>query len=164
MKLGDYKNIVGIAWSSSAGEDAFSFINTAVGINHNDNGKEIEKIQQVLDKLQKAVANLDADYEPIYLAQSTKAIKQSTKEETKSPTLAQIIAQNSGALMAKSYSEAFKAVAKETQTENFDILKMPYIAEAIKNPTVENAQKIVDAYSVALKNAKALEQTMNSKN
>ncbi|MCF7560246.1 hypothetical protein L3X39_06305 [Sabulilitoribacter multivorans] len=47
----DVKNIVGVAWEASDNEYGYNLINTAVGINNNDNSPIVEKLEkQVLDQ------------------------------------------------------------------------------------------------------------------
>ncbi|WP_422107837.1 hypothetical protein [Winogradskyella sp.] len=42
----DIKNIVGVAWESSANHLGFKYINVAVGINNNDNSPIVEKLEK----------------------------------------------------------------------------------------------------------------------
>ncbi|MFD2727185.1 hypothetical protein [Hyunsoonleella rubra] len=49
----DVKNIVGVAWESSISNLSYNLINTAVGINNNDNSPIVQKLeQQVLEQKQ----------------------------------------------------------------------------------------------------------------
>jgi len=51
----DIKNIVGIAWESSDDPVGYNLINTAVGINNNDNNIIVEKLQNQVDDQKKEI-------------------------------------------------------------------------------------------------------------
>lgn len=58
--LKDIKNIVGVAWESSDEQFSYNLINTAVGINNNDNNLIVEKLQnQVFEQRQEIEALKD---------------------------------------------------------------------------------------------------------
>lgn len=54
----DIKNIVGIAWDSSNDQFGYHLINTAVGINNNDNNVIVEKLQNQVSVQQKEIETL----------------------------------------------------------------------------------------------------------
>ncbi|WP_406684091.1 hypothetical protein N1F78_15580 [Seonamhaeicola sp. MEBiC1930] len=55
----DIKNIVGVAWEASENEFGFNLINTAVGINNNDNSPIVEKLEKQVLEQQKQLKDLD---------------------------------------------------------------------------------------------------------
>lgn len=63
MKARDFKRIVGIAWEASDGKEVFKLVNSAIGLNQNDTGKLIEEMQLVINEMQKAIQQLNPNYE-----------------------------------------------------------------------------------------------------
>lgn len=55
----DVKNIVGVAWEASENELSYNLINTAVGINNNDNNPIVEKLEKQVFEQQKQLNNLN---------------------------------------------------------------------------------------------------------
>ena len=64
MRTGDYARIIGVAWSEYDGDELFSYINTAVGLNTNDLVGVVEQMQQVMNEMQRAIAATNPDYNP----------------------------------------------------------------------------------------------------
>lgn len=58
MTSKNIKNIVGVAWEASDNQFGFNFINTAVGINTNDNNVIVEKLQDEISEQQKEIETL----------------------------------------------------------------------------------------------------------
>lgn len=59
------KNIVGVAWSENNELYTLKMINTAVGVNRNDSGLIIEKLQDKINEQDKEIANLQSQIEDI---------------------------------------------------------------------------------------------------
>ncbi len=64
MKARDFKRIIGVAWEASDGLDFVKMIKTAVGLNQNDTGALIEQMQSVINHMQKALAEVNPNYQP----------------------------------------------------------------------------------------------------
>jgi carbonic anhydrase/acetyltransferase-like protein (isoleucine patch superfamily) len=64
MKARDFKRIIGVAWEESDGKEYVKLINTAVGLNQNDTGTLIEQMQAVINGMQKALAEVNPNYQP----------------------------------------------------------------------------------------------------
>ncbi len=78
MRPLDYQRIVGVAWEASSGADYFQLIKCAVGLNHNDMGRHIEQLQQVVNRMQLALREVHPDYEPFYFP-ATRATPMASK-------------------------------------------------------------------------------------
>lgn len=63
MKARDYQRIIGVAWEASDGSEFFKLVNTAVGLNQNDTGKMIEELQMVVNQMQKALQEVNPEYQ-----------------------------------------------------------------------------------------------------
>lgn len=55
----DVKNIVGVAWEASDNKFGYNLINTAVGINNNDNNPIVEKLEEQVIEQQKQIKSLN---------------------------------------------------------------------------------------------------------
>ena len=64
MKARDYQRIIGVAWEAADGNEVFKLVNTAVGLNQNDTGKLIEEMQTVINQMQKALQEVNPNYQP----------------------------------------------------------------------------------------------------
>ncbi|MCA1764229.1 MAG: hypothetical protein LC664_14735 [Flavobacteriales bacterium] len=57
MRVGDYKDILGVAWQESS-SPAMSLINVAVGLNANDVSIQLQKQEERIDRLEAKVADI----------------------------------------------------------------------------------------------------------
>jgi hypothetical protein len=58
MKLSDFNQIVGVAWSASLAKEGFSIVNVAVGINSNDMSAQVADLQQELHSVKGELNNI----------------------------------------------------------------------------------------------------------
>lgn len=148
MNIGDYKRIIGVAWSSSEGKELFSYINTAVGINNNDLVGEIEQMQNLLNQMQLALAQVNPDYSPT-LFDTENHTTDIAGQYTKGKTLEnQLISQFGN----KPFSQIIKENKQVMMDNNFDFSLFPYLEEALDNPSKENLDRLVEYYTLVLDN------------
>lgn len=155
MRTNDYNRIIGVAWDEYQGNQLFSYINTAVGINSNDLTKEVNAMQIVMNGIQEALVQVNPNYEPTYFDVNAVSVDNNVKT-TKSLTLQQIMVQQYGLDELNSSEEAFKRVnqlMKEHDSNN-DLIQfsdLPYLEEVLTNPTTENINKYNEFYTNAVK-------------
>jgi len=58
MTARNIRNIVGVAWEASGDQYSYNLINTAVGINNNDNNAIVEKLQNQVSEQKKEIETL----------------------------------------------------------------------------------------------------------
>lgn len=155
MRINDYKRIIGVAWGAYQGNQLFSYINTAVGINSNDLTKEINAMQVMMNGMQDALVKVNPNYEPVYFDVNTVSVDNNVKT-TKSLTLQQIMVQKYGLDEQRSSKEAFEKVNELMKEHdlNSDLIKfsdLPYLEEVLTNPSPENINKYNEFYTNAVK-------------
>ncbi|WP_223033897.1 hypothetical protein [Hanstruepera marina] len=148
MNINDYKRIVGVAWAESIGDNVFSYVQTAIGINANDLTFQIEKMQVIMNMMQESLAKLDSGFKPQLFDVESEI---QPKEESKPATIQERIAEKTTSKNYTSLKEAIQQIEKDyIKQSGFDIMKLPYLQEVIDNPSRENAEKLVDYYNRVL--------------
>ncbi|HRF40734.1 MAG TPA: hypothetical protein PK198_18210, partial [Saprospiraceae bacterium] len=59
---GQYRQIVGVAWSATPAGSKLAYINMAIGLNNNDIAKLVEEQQNEIEKLNQEVTDLKNDF------------------------------------------------------------------------------------------------------
>lgn len=166
MKVNDYRQIIGVSWGEYNGNDIFSYVNTAVGINHNDLTQQISKMQVTLNSMQTALAEANPNFKPSYFdVEGLETLSQS--QTTKTQTLRQLAVAKYELEENASVQEALEQVTAlmlEHDAENsaFKFSDIPYLTEVLTNPTEDNIAKAKNAYAKAQKNIELLMQKRNN--
>ena len=160
MRVNDYKRIVGIAWDEYHGNELFSFINTAVGINTNDLVQEMVQMQVLLNKMQEALVQATPNYVPDYFDVETVSVSTNTKVTT-SKSIQELVLQqygidNNGTAKDKFAQLSSLMIQEDTKSEYFQFSQMPYLQEVLENPTEENVAAYNAYYTQALEKLKAM--------
>lgn len=149
MKTGDYARIIGVAWSDYEGEDLFSYINTAVGLNTNDLVGIVEQMQLVMNQMQETIAAMNPDYQPTFF-ETGSAIANVQDNQTKATALRdQLKVEFQGKALTQMIQEN-KSILEE---HNFDFSLFPLLEETLDNPTKENLDQLVIFYNAVLDRA-----------
>ena len=157
MKTGDYARIIGIAWSDYDGDDLFSFINTAVGLNTNDLVGVVEQMQQVINQMQIAIAETNKNYDPV-LFENNSAVPSVQNNQT---TAASLNDQLNIDFQGQSLEQIIKENKSILEEHNFDFSLFPLLEKTLDNPTKENLDQLVVFYSSVLENAKKMNPRNN---
>jgi hypothetical protein len=152
MKTGDYARIIGIAWSDYDGDDLFSYINTAVGLNTNDLVGVVEQMQQVMNQMQIALAETNKNYDPI-LYETNSGVPNVQSNQT---TVASLNDQLKIDFQGKSLEQIIKENKSILEEHNFDFSLFPLLEKTLDNPTKENLDELVIFYSSVLERAKRM--------
>jgi len=160
MRVNDYKRIVGVAWEEYHGQELFSFINTAVGINTNDLVQEIVNMQVVLNHMQEALLDVNPSFTPKYFDVETVSVSQNTKT-TKSKSLPELMAQQYGLDNVTDNKEKLSSLRslmeqKDLESPHFQFSDLPYLSEVLNNPTEENIVKYNAFYTQALERLQSI--------
>ncbi|MFX0556910.1 hypothetical protein ACOCEA_08930 [Maribacter sp. CXY002] len=162
MRTNDYKRIIGVAWDNYFGNELFSYINTAVGINSNDLVNVVSNMQAVMNRMQDALVAANPAYQPTYFDVETVTVDTNVKTTT-SRTMEQILMQQYGFDQQASTQEKFAKLRNMMQSKDignqvFKFSEMPYLENVLQNPTEENIKQYNDYYAKALENLSALVQ------
>lgn len=149
MKTGDYARIIGIAWSDYNGTDLYSYINTAVGLNTNDLVGVVEQMQQVINQMQKAIADTNPNYTPT-LFETNQPLASIQNNQTKVRSLNDQLKVD---FQGKSLTQIIQQNKSILEAHNFDFSLFPYLEETLDNPTKENLEKLTVYYSAVLDRA-----------
>ena len=160
MRLHDYKRIIGVAWDEYHGNELFSLINTAVGINTNDLSNELYGMQALLNQMQNALVAVNPNYTPNYFDVERVSVAVHEKT-TKSKTIGELIAQQYGLDASISNEEKMMELQtmmdqKDLENVHFKFSDMPYLKEVLNNPTEENIEKYTAFYGKALGHLQAV--------
>ena len=160
MRVNDYKRIVGVAWEEYHGQELFSFINTAVGINTNDLVQEIVNMQVVLNHMQEALLDVNPSFTPKYFDVETVSVSENTKT-TKSKSLPELMAQQYGLDNVTDNKEKLSSLRslmeqKDLESPHFQFSDLPYLSEVLNNPTEENIVKYNAFYTQALERLQSI--------
>ncbi|MEO9513319.1 MAG: hypothetical protein ABJN84_10815 [Flavobacteriaceae bacterium] len=160
MRINDYKRIIGVAWDAYHGDELFSYINTAVGINSNDLVQEISQMQMVMNTMQEAMVQSNPSYIPYYFDVETVSLS-NTAQTTRSKTMAQVVMQQYGIDGNLTALETFSEInnlmqADEMENSVFNFSKLPHLEEVLTNPTEENVKQYTAFYTSAAKRLREL--------
>lgn len=160
MRINDYQRIIGVAWEAYQGNELFSYINTAVGINQNDIAKEITAMQSVMNAMQTALVEANPNYRPTYFDVETVSMSNNVKT-TASKNLMQLVMDQYGLNIGKDREEVLADISslmkmEDTQNEYFKFSEMPYLLEMLADPSSETIEKYNQFYSNALKSLKSM--------
>ncbi|CAN0599661.1 unnamed protein product [Ectocarpus sp. 12 AP-2014] len=150
MRTNDYKRIIGVAWDEYQGNELFSFINTAVGINSNDLTKAVNDMQAIMNSMQEALVQVSPNYQPTYF--DVNRVSGSNNVQTsKSLTLEQIMAQQYGLDTDKTTKQIFEEInqlmkSEDKSSSHFNFSELPYLDEVLANPSEENIKKYTEFY------------------
>ncbi|NJB70010.1 hypothetical protein GGR42_000472 [Saonia flava] len=162
MRTNDYKRIIGVAWEEYYGNDLFSYINTAVGINTNDLVNVVSNMQQVMNRMQDALIAANPAYQPTYFDVETVTVDNNIKT-TKSKTMQQLLMEQYGFEQQATTEQKLgklKTIMQSKDVDNgvFKFSDMPYLQSVLENPTEENIKQYNDYYAKALENLTAMVQ------
>ncbi len=149
MKTGDYGRIIGVAWSDYQGDDLFSYINTAVGLNTNDLAGVVEQMQLVMNQMQEAIAASNPDYDPTYFDTNPSLAKVQDNQTVTSSLRDQLKVDFQG----KPLAQMIKENKSILEAHNFDFSLFPHLEETLDNPTKENLEKLATYYTAVLDHA-----------
>lgn len=165
MKINDYQRIIGVSWDEYQGNELFSYINTAVGINSNDLTGQIMAMQVTMNQMQLALAQVNPNYRPTYFDVDGVSVS-NDMGTTKAPAMKQLITAKYGLKEDATVQEAIQQVntlMKEHDMGNslFKFSDLPYLTEVLSNPTEENITEARKAYARAQKNIENLSKRIN---
>lgn len=154
MRINDYKRIIGVAWSEYHGNELFSYINTAVGINSNDMTRTVSEMQALINTMQQALTEVNPKYRPSYYDVNTVSVANNV-QTTKSRTLEQLMAGQYNIDITKKTQETFEEIndlmkAEDLNNEHFKFSDLPYLEKVLTDPSTEN----IEAYTNFYRNAK----------
>ena len=149
MKTGDYARIIGVAWSEYQGDDLFSYINTAVGLNTNDLVGVVEQMQLVMNQMQAAIAATNKDYNPTYF-ETNPALANAQNNQTQVPSIKDQLKVD---FQGKPLTQIIKENKSVLEDHDFDFSLFPFLEEALDNPTKENLDKLTIYYTAVLDHA-----------
>lgn len=160
MRINDYQRIIGVAWSEYHGNELFSYINTAVGINSNDLGRTVAEMQALMNSMQQALVAVNPDYRPKYYDVKTLSVAQNV-QSTKSRTLEQLMAEQYHIDITQSTQDAFADINALMKTEDgnnphFKFSELPYLEKVLTDPTPENVEEYTNFYRNARQRLTAL--------
>lgn len=150
MRINDYGRIIGVAWSEYHGNELFSYINTAVGINANDLTRTIAEMQALLNTMQQALVAVHPEFSPRYYDVNTVSVANNTKT-SKSRTLEELMAARYGIDMTQGSQETFLEIkelmqVEDDQNEHFKFTDLPYLEKVLTEPTEENIEQFTQFY------------------
>ena len=162
MRTNDYKRIIGVAWGDYYGNELFSYINTAVGINSNDLVQEINNMQVVMNRMQDALVTANPTYQPTYFDVETVTVDSNIKT-TKSKTMQQLLMEQHGLEQQVSATQKLATLktmmqSKDMDNDVFKFSDMPYLKDILENPNEENIKQYNEYYTKALENLSAMVQ------
>ncbi|GGG45715.1 hypothetical protein GCM10011414_14130 [Croceivirga lutea] len=165
MKVNDYNRIIGVSWSEYHGNELFSYINTAVGINSNDLTQQVTAMQAVMNQMQTVLSQLSPNYEPSYFDAPNVSISHGNQMTTSQP-LSEVIMEQYGINEATNSKEALLKIndlmeSHDANSKWFKFSDLPYLNEVMTNPSQENIERARQAYSKAQKNIELITQRLN---
>lgn len=154
MKTGDFKNIIGVSWDSSASDRLISYINVAVGIHANTLTKKVEElereVQLVLDQLkgQKQLPKNDKEPDVQPFSKLTKTLSDERFDEfveCQSDLLTQVFSR------AKAEATSYDVdINKNALLKEFFDQPVDFIKKIRRDPQLESQWAIFDAKIVTL--------------
>ena len=160
MRVNDYQRIVGVAWEAYQGQEPFSLINTAVGINANDLSQELARMQTTMNRMQEALAEVNPAFRPEYFEVETVSVAPQSKTTTARP-LNELLAKQYGLDQITDNREKMRTLQtlmqeKDLENPHFKFADMPYLSEIVSNPTEENLAKYNAYYARAIQKMQAI--------
>jgi hypothetical protein len=160
MRINDYQRIVGVAWEAYQGNDLFSYIHTAVGINQNDMAREITEMQSVMNAMQTALAEANPNYKPTFFDVETVSVSNNVKT-TASKNLVQLAMEQYGLDATRDREQVLADISglmamEDAQNDYFQFSKMPYLQEMLADPSPEAIEKYTEFYTKALERLKSM--------
>ena len=149
MKTGDYARIIGVAWSDYEGDDLFSYINTAVGLNTNDLVDVVEQMQLVMNQMQEAIVAINPEYQATFF--DTGSVLPNTPNSQTTAT--SLKAQLKSEFQRKSLTQMIKENKSILEEHDFDFSLFPLLEKTLDNPSKENLDQLVVYYSAVLEQA-----------
>ena len=156
MSILDYRRVIGVAWADSDPKKAFSFINTAVGLNTNDLAATVDQMQSVINGMQLALQKAVPDYKPALFATSGKTQTTSSTGYSTAPSMREVIKNDIAKGGYTNVREAMQEVKQYMSAQGVDLSQYPYMTELLNNPTPEVARKAQAHYMGVLVKAQAL--------
>lgn len=161
MRLNDYRRIIGVAWQEYHGNELFSYINTAVGINSGDLTREVSRMQEVMNRMQEALAEANPAYRPTYF--DVESLSSANRAETtQSKTMQQRIRERhaigQGDVRRQLSEMQAMMEVEDGLSPHFSFSKLPFLEEVLQNPTPENLERYNAFYQKALVRLKGLLQ------
>lgn len=149
MRTGDYARIIGIAWSEYTGDELFSYINTAVGLNTNDLVGVVEQMQIVMNQMQKVLAASNPEYQPTFFETGSRP----NRLQNNQSSVIALRDQLKGDFQGKSLTSVIKENKSILEEHDFDFSLFPLLEKTLDNPTKENLDQLVVYYSAVLDHA-----------
>lgn len=150
MKAKDYNRIIGTAWGESDGEKIYDYVNTAVGINANDMADMVEQMQMVLNEMQKALQQVNPDYNPHFY--DVDGNIEMASSYTTAPTLNEVIENR---INVNNYNNsdvqvALQDIKQDAIAQGVNLDQFPYLSDILDNPFDEALQAEAQAYYSAV--------------
>ncbi len=146
MKANDYSRIIGIAWGEADGEKIYDYVNTAVGINANDLSGMVEQMQLVMNEMQKALRELNPDYQPHFYDVDESA--QFANNTSIAPSIDQVIESK---INIDNYSRedvlvTLQEIKQDAIAQGLPIDQIPFLSQLLDDPFDEALQTEAKAY------------------
>ncbi|MBK9489692.1 MAG: hypothetical protein IPO07_13580 [Haliscomenobacter sp.] len=148
MKARDFKRIIGVAWEASDDREFIKLINTAVGLNQNDTGKLIEEMQMVINQMQKAIQEMNPNYQAhlFEVDETTKLAKPAAPDFTVSSTHPSQVERYFEGKTYPNRQEMLQDVKKAlVDRANINLEKYPLVAYIFDHP--EQATELANYYN-----------------
>lgn len=160
MRVNDYDRIIGVAWSEYHGNELFSYINTAVGINSNDLTRMVSEMQARLNAMQQALVEVNPNYRPNYYDVGTVSVA-NTIQTTRSRTLEELMAGQYEVDITKDTQGTFLEInelmhVEDRNNDHFKFSELPYLEKVLTDPTPENIEEYTNFYQKAKERLMAL--------
>lgn len=160
MRVNDYDRIIGVAWSEYHGNELFSYINTAVGINSNDLTRTVSEMQARLNAMQQALVEVNPNYRPNYYDVGTVSVA-NTIQTTRSRTLEELMAGQYEVDITKDTQGTFLEInelmhVEDRNNDHFKFSELPYLEKVLTDPTPENIEEYTNFYQKAKERLMAL--------
>lgn len=158
MKALDYQRVIGIAWADSEPDKAFSFINTAVGINSNDLASTVNQMQNTLNEIQKVLQKLSPDFQPTFYDTKEGVLFNQEIEQgySQAASLRDEIKSAMDERGYESVKEALAVAQEYVNMQNVNLSDFPYLEEVFSNPTPETLLKAQKHYQGVMKRLESL--------
>jgi stage V sporulation protein SpoVS len=162
MKTLDYRRVIGVAWSESQANKAFSFINTAVGLNTNDLAIIVDQMQNTINEMQLVLQKLVPEYNPTLFATTGKSgsLVVDKSGYSKAPSMREALKQEIDQKGHTNLKEAMQVAKQYVNKQGVDLKDYPYLSELFDNPTVETAVKAQVHYMAVLAKAESISKNM----
>ncbi len=164
---GQYRQIVGVAWSATPAGSKLAYINMAIGLNNNDIAKLVEEQQNEIEKLNQEVAALKNDFaalnQRLAALESGKPIAPLSAQPQPATRSEFVAASIPAAFDAAQVEEAVLLLQETYRSRGYDIqqhagLKKLFSDQAFRQEIIRNVQ---DNYAATRDNILKMEARRN---